>query len=64
MLARSTSTENDDVEAGCPDRYLRHSIAFATPVVARGEMAAHYHKCHGSAGLMMVNDIHSKIQEK
>lgn len=34
------------------------------PVIISGEMVAEYHKLYGSAGLMMLNDIHSKIQKK
>lgn len=31
------------------------------PVIIKGEMVAEYHTHFGSAGLMMVNDTHSKI---
>lgn len=34
------------------------------PVIVSGEMVAEYHKLYGSAGLMMVNDVHNKIQKK
>jgi uncharacterized protein YciI len=34
------------------------------PVIINGEMVAEYHKLYGSAGLMMLNEIHSKIQKK
>jgi uncharacterized protein YciI len=34
------------------------------PVIVSGEMVAEYHKFYGSAGLMMVNEIHDKIQKK
>jgi uncharacterized protein YciI len=34
------------------------------PVIVSGEMVAEYHKYYGSAGLMMVNEIHNKIQKK
>jgi uncharacterized protein YciI len=34
------------------------------PVIISGEMVAEYHKFYGSAGLMMVNDVHNKIQKK
>jgi uncharacterized protein YciI len=34
------------------------------PVIVSGEMVAEYHKFYGSAGLMMVNEIHGKIQKK
>ncbi len=31
------------------------------PVIIKGEMVAEYHTHFGSAGLMMVNQVHSKI---
>ena len=34
------------------------------PVIINGEMVAEYHKLFGSAGLMMVNELHNKIQKK
>jgi uncharacterized protein YciI len=34
------------------------------PVIVQGEMVAEYHKFYGSAGLMMLNEIHNKIQKK
>lgn len=34
------------------------------PVIISGLMEAEYHKLYGSAGLMMVNDVHNKIQKK
>ncbi|HEU4852573.1 MAG TPA: YciI family protein [Telluria sp.] len=34
------------------------------PVIVNGEMVAEYHKLYGSAALMMVNDVHNKIQKK
>lgn len=34
------------------------------PVIINGEMIAEYHKYFGSAGLMMVNEIHGKIAKK
>jgi uncharacterized protein YciI len=34
------------------------------PVIINGEMVAEYHKLYGSAALMMVNDVHDKIQKK
>jgi uncharacterized protein YciI len=34
------------------------------PVIVNGEMVAEYHKFYGSAGLMMVNELHGKIQKK
>ncbi len=34
------------------------------PVIINGEMIAEYHKYYGSAGLMMVNEIHEKISKQ
>ena len=34
------------------------------PVVTSGLMEAEYHKLYGSAALMMVNDVHNKIEKK
>ena len=31
------------------------------PVIIKGEMIGEYHKYYGSAGLMMINEIHSRI---
>jgi uncharacterized protein YciI len=34
------------------------------PVIISGLMEADYHKLYGSAALMMLNDVHSKIEKK
>lgn len=34
------------------------------PVIISGLMEADYHKLYGSAALMMVNEVHNKIQKK
>ena len=34
------------------------------PVIINGEMVAEYHKFFSSAALMMVNEVHNKIQKK
>jgi uncharacterized protein YciI len=34
------------------------------PVIVNGEMVAEYHKFFSSAALMMINDVHKKIQKK
>jgi hypothetical protein len=34
------------------------------PVITNGEMVAEYHKFFSSAGLMMVNDVHSRLIKK
>lgn len=33
------------------------------PVIQSGEMVADYHKLYGSAALMMVNEVHGKIEK-
>jgi len=47
-----------------PDIDQAKSYVATDPVIVNGEMVAEYHKFYGSAGLMMVNDIHNKIQKK
>jgi uncharacterized protein YciI len=34
------------------------------PVIINGEMVGEYHKLFGSAGLMMVTELHNQIQKK
>lgn len=40
------------------------ALVATDPVIIKGEMVAEYHKYYGSAGLMMVNDIHKKVAKK
>jgi uncharacterized protein YciI len=47
-----------------PDIDQAKTYVATDPVIVNGEMVAEYHKFYGSAGLMMVNDIHNKIQKK
>jgi uncharacterized protein YciI len=47
-----------------PDIEQAKSFVATDPVIVNGEMVAEYHKFYGSAALMMVNDIHNKIQKK
>lgn len=47
-----------------PDIEQAKSYVATDPVIVNGEMVAEYHKFYGSAGLMMVNEIHNKIQKK
>lgn len=47
-----------------PDIAEAKTFVATDPVIVNGEMVAEYHKFYGSAGLMMVNDIHNKIQKK
>lgn len=47
-----------------PDIEVAKSYVATDPVIVNGEMVAEYHKFYGSAGLMMVNDVHNKIHKK
>ncbi len=40
------------------------ALVATDPVIIKGEMVAQYHKYYGSAGLMLVNDIHKKVAKK
>lgn len=40
------------------------ALVATDPVIMKGEMVAEYHKYYGSAGLMMVNDIHKKVAKR
>jgi len=37
------------------------ALVATDPVIIKGEMVAEYHKHYGSAGLMMVNQVHAKL---
>lgn len=47
-----------------PDIEQAKTLVATDPVIVNGEMVAEYHKFYGSAGLMMVNDVHNKLQKK
>lgn len=47
-----------------PDIEQAKSYVATDPVIVNGEMVADYHKFYGSAGMMMLNEIHNKIQKK
>ena len=47
-----------------PDIDVARTWVATDPVIISGEMVAEYHRLFGSAGLMMVTDIHNKIQKK
>ena len=47
-----------------PDIETAKEYVATDPVIVQGEMIAEYHKFYGSAGLMMLNEIHNKIQKK
>lgn len=47
-----------------PDIDVARSWTATDPVIISGEMVAEYHKYYGSAGLMMLNDVHPKLMKK
>ena len=47
-----------------PDIAVARRDVETDPVIIHGEMVAEYHKYYGSAGLMMVNEVHAKISKK
>jgi uncharacterized protein YciI len=47
-----------------PDIAQARTYVATDPVIVNGEMAAEYHKFYGSAGLVMMNEIHDKIRQK
>jgi len=47
-----------------PDIDAAKSWVATDPVIINGEMVAEYHTFYGSAALMMVNEVHGKIEKK
>jgi hypothetical protein len=47
-----------------PDIETAKTYVETDPVIINGEMVAEYHKFFSSAGLMMINDVHNKIQKQ
>jgi uncharacterized protein YciI len=47
-----------------PDIEAAKTWVATDPVIINGEMVAEYHKFYGSAALMMVNEVHGKIEKK
>jgi uncharacterized protein YciI len=47
-----------------PDIETAKSWVATDPVIINGEMAAEFHEFYGSAALMMVNEVHGKIEKK
>jgi uncharacterized protein YciI len=47
-----------------PDIEEAKKFVATDPVIVNGEMVGEFHKLYGSAALMAVNDIHSKIEKK
>jgi uncharacterized protein YciI len=47
-----------------PDIETAKTWVATDPVIVNGEMVAEYHAFYGSAALMMVNELHGKIEKK
>jgi uncharacterized protein YciI len=47
-----------------PDIDEARRLVATDPTIINGEMVAEYHKFYGSAALMMVNEVHAKIEKK
>jgi uncharacterized protein YciI len=47
-----------------PDVEEAQRLVATDPTIVAGEMVAEYHKFYGSAALMMVNEVHGKIEKK
>jgi uncharacterized protein YciI len=47
-----------------PDIEAAKAWVATDPVIVNGEMVAEYHQFYGSAALMMVNEVHGKIEKK
>jgi uncharacterized protein YciI len=47
-----------------PDIEQAKKFVATDPTIINGELVAEYHVFYGSAGLMMLNEIHSKIEKK
>lgn len=47
-----------------PDIDVAKTWVATDPVIINGEMAAEFHEFYGSAALMMVNEVHARIEKK
>jgi uncharacterized protein YciI len=47
-----------------PDIETAKTWVATDPVIINGEMGAEFHEFYGSAALMMVNEVHGKIEKK
>lgn len=47
-----------------PDIEEARKLVATDPVIMQGEMVAEYHKFYGSAAVMMINEVHNRIQKK
>jgi len=47
-----------------PEIAEAQKLVATDPVIVNGEMVAEYHKLYGSAAMMMINDVHNRIQKK
>jgi len=47
-----------------PEIEEARTLVATDPVIVQGEMVAEYHKFYGSAAVMMINEVHNRIQKK
>jgi uncharacterized protein YciI len=47
-----------------PDIAAAKTYVATDPVIREGEMVAEYHRLYGGAGLLMMNEIHRKIEKR
>ncbi|MDN4058052.1 hypothetical protein QPK31_07390 [Massilia sp. YIM B02769] len=47
-----------------PEIEEARELVATDPVIVQREMVAEYHKLYGSAAMMMINDVHNRIQKK
>ncbi len=47
-----------------PEIEEAQKLVATDPVIVQGEMVAEYHKFYGSAAVMMINEVHNRIQKK
>jgi hypothetical protein len=73
LTSRRRSRCWPDRRQGRPARDLRvrhaeieeaRELVATDPVIVQGEMVAEYHKLYGSAAVMMINEVHNRIQKK
>lgn len=47
-----------------PEIEEAQKLVATDPVIVQGEMVAEYHRFYGSAAVMMINEVHNRIQKK
>jgi len=47
-----------------PEIEEAQKLVATDPVIVQGEMVAEYHKFYGSAAMMMINEVHGRIEKK